>query len=328
MMLPRAFAGLTAILIGLFQAPACASMGGTDSKGIQSVISAHQAELDARKEFKDLSRQGLLSAEDKADYQAYIDTLWRRVKDSCRRLNPSQQTIDRYTLPCTAHTQALPNEEQIDHQAPTHEEDQSQVLNEDLNNAFGEFDELLLKEMEKLERQGGGQGGGLGSGSGAIGQQSGSGSGQGQSGDQGEGNQSASSGQQSGQQSGGQDGNGQQSAGGQTGTKGQSGQGTENQTADGTGQSGTSPNGDPTGTQGTGQGHGQGQGPRGQQTGQNPPSQGGSRSTGRGSAPEDIPDGADDDIVARQLREAAERETDPDIRARLWEEYRRYKAGQ
>jgi len=35
----------------------------------------------------------------------------------------------------------------------------------------------------------------------------------------------------------------------------------------------------------------------------------------------------DDDIVARQLREAAERETDPRLRKRLWEEYRRYKEG-
>lgn len=44
-------------------------------------------------------------------------------------------------------------------------------------------------------------------------------------------------------------------------------------------------------------------------------------------APEDIPDGSDDDVVARQLREAAEKETDPELKAKLWEEYRRYKAG-
>ncbi len=33
----------------------------------------------------------------------------------------------------------------------------------------------------------------------------------------------------------------------------------------------------------------------------------------------------DDDIVARQLREAAEKETDPELKKKLWEEYRRYK---
>jgi hypothetical protein len=43
------------------------------------------------------------------------------------------------------------------------------------------------------------------------------------------------------------------------------------------------------------------------------------------SPPEDIPEGNDDDVVARQLREAAMREPDPQIRERLWNEYRRYK---
>lgn len=41
----------------------------------------------------------------------------------------------------------------------------------------------------------------------------------------------------------------------------------------------------------------------------------------------DTPDAKDDDVVARQLREAAMAETDPDLRERLWEEYERYKAG-
>ena len=37
-------------------------------------------------------------------------------------------------------------------------------------------------------------------------------------------------------------------------------------------------------------------------------------------------DGSDDDIVARQLREAAEQEKNPALRERLWREYRDYKA--
>ena len=41
--------------------------------------------------------------------------------------------------------------------------------------------------------------------------------------------------------------------------------------------------------------------------------------------PANIPSGADDDIVARQLREAAQRETDPQLQKRLWEEYKLYK---
>lgn len=40
--------------------------------------------------------------------------------------------------------------------------------------------------------------------------------------------------------------------------------------------------------------------------------------------PDDIPSGRDDDVVARQLREAAMREPDPELREALWDEYRKY----
>ena len=41
--------------------------------------------------------------------------------------------------------------------------------------------------------------------------------------------------------------------------------------------------------------------------------------------PENRYDPKDDDIVARQLREAAEGETDPELRKKLWKEYEQYK---
>ena len=40
--------------------------------------------------------------------------------------------------------------------------------------------------------------------------------------------------------------------------------------------------------------------------------------------PPDIPDGSDDDVVARQIREAAMKEKDPELRDKLWDEYRKY----
>ena len=52
-----------------------------------------------------------------------------------------------------------------------------------------------------------------------------------------------------------------------------------------------------------------------------PPSKRGSK------VPENIPDARDDDIIARQLREAAMQEEDEELREKLWEEYRRYKKG-
>ena len=47
----------------------------------------------------------------------------------------------------------------------------------------------------------------------------------------------------------------------------------------------------------------------------------------RSPIPPDIPDGSDDDLVARQIREAAMNEPDPTLREKLWEEYRKYKKG-
>lgn len=44
--------------------------------------------------------------------------------------------------------------------------------------------------------------------------------------------------------------------------------------------------------------------------------------------PADIPSGDDDDVVARQLREAAQKERDPVLRDKLWDEYRKYKKQQ
>jgi hypothetical protein len=49
--------------------------------------------------------------------------------------------------------------------------------------------------------------------------------------------------------------------------------------------------------------------------------------SGAPGTPDDVPDGSDDDVVARQIREAAEKETDPALKEKLWEEYRRYKRG-
>ncbi len=41
--------------------------------------------------------------------------------------------------------------------------------------------------------------------------------------------------------------------------------------------------------------------------------------------PKDVADARDDDIISRQLREAAMQEEDPEIREKLWADYRRYK---
>ncbi len=52
---------------------------------------------------------------------------------------------------------------------------------------------------------------------------------------------------------------------------------------------------------------------------------GGAGAQGSGSAAPSIPDGSDDDIVAKRLRKAAEQETDPELKEKLWKEYIEYK---
>ena len=51
----------------------------------------------------------------------------------------------------------------------------------------------------------------------------------------------------------------------------------------------------------------------------------GDRTEGDPRVPKDVGDGRDDDVVARQLREAAMKEEDPELREKLWDEYREYK---
>src|SRR6267154_6896902 len=46
---------------------------------------------------------------------------------------------------------------------------------------------------------------------------------------------------------------------------------------------------------------------------------------GNGASAREIPDGSDDDVVARRLRQAAQQETDPELKEKLWQEYVDYK---
>jgi hypothetical protein len=122
----------------------------------------------------------------------------------------------------------------------------------------------------------------------------------------------------------GQGGDDEEAAGGEgDGKGGSSGEGEG--PGDGSGEGGEGGDGRVAST-GTSGGEGEQAGGSGQQTGGGGGVGGGARGgSGPSTVPADIPDGKDDDIVARQLREAAMKETDPELRERLWEEYRQYK---
>ena len=65
--------------------------------------------------------------------------------------------------------------------------------------------------------------------------------------------------------------------------------------------------------------------PTSQSNGSDGPPMGGVSGGASAQIPENLPDARDDDIIARQLREAAMNESDPELQEKLWEEYRRYK---
>ena len=45
------------------------------------------------------------------------------------------------------------------------------------------------------------------------------------------------------------------------------------------------------------------------------------------NTPPDLVNSKGDDVIARQLREAAQKEREPILREKLWNEYRKYKSG-
>lgn len=55
------------------------------------------------------------------------------------------------------------------------------------------------------------------------------------------------------------------------------------------------------------------------------PGPGAAADAGNGAVANEVPDGSDDDVVARRLRKAAEQETDPELKDKLWKEYVEYK---
>jgi hypothetical protein len=48
---------------------------------------------------------------------------------------------------------------------------------------------------------------------------------------------------------------------------------------------------------------------------------------GNGATAQKVNAASDNDIVARRLRKAAEQETDPALRAKMWKEYADYRQG-
>ena len=245
----------------------------------ENLEAARGALARAAAELTTLVDNGGLTEIEKEDFLTFIGRLKQVVEENCRNVLTIKAALqdDTPEQGCDDVGTPLP---QVSFPDEATEDERVAALEQQLKSSMSEFDELLLREMEELERQrstpssdsasaGGGNGSGRQSGTaGANGEATAAGS----EPTQGNGQQGSSGGDQNDQQ---------QTASSNT----KAGQ---QQSVNNGGQSN-------------------------EQTG----------AVVKQDAP---PADSDDDIVARQLREAAENETDPEMREKLWAEYRRYKA--
>jgi hypothetical protein len=247
---------LLVCLLLLSAATACATTGQL----LEQLRSDHAALVSAEDDFHSRRERGVLNGPEVVDYAAYVARLHRQVAEDCAALAASAIPVPP-DISCSTASSVLIAPAPVDQAGERTSDEKTADLDAELYNGMGEFDEMLLREQERIKAATPSAAGGVGGG--------------GQGGD---------------------------GAGGEPGSAGSDGSG-----GDGDEQLADDSGGSPT--------YGAGAGP------------GSSRRQGNNGAPPGTPDGNDDDVVARQLREAAEKETDPVLKKKLWEEYRKYKEG-
>lgn len=232
-----------------------------DSLLLERLRSDHAALVSAEHDFHSRRARGVLNGSEVIDYAAYVARLHRQVAEDCVELAASGIPAPP-EISCATATPVLIAPVPVDQSGERTSAEKTAELEAELFRGMGEFDEMLLREQERIKaatpHAAGGGGGGGGAGGGGTGGASGA-------------------------------------------------DGSEDAGEAGEGQVVEESGGSPT--------YGAGSGP------------GSPRRQGSNGAPPGTPDGNDDDVVARQLREAAEKETDPVLKKKLWEEYRKYKEG-
>jgi hypothetical protein len=236
--------------------------GEKERENIMAIYARLQS---AEMDFQRLRSQGQLLTTEAIDYRAFITRLRNQFHQACQDLAQTDVALLEDQVPCSNIRPKNPRPVAIDQQHERTRTEHTAILASELDAALGEFDEMLLREQERVK---------------AATPPSAS--------------NTASPEQQSGYRAGATaeaDNRVTPSATGVTGSV----EATSSTT--GAGESSPVPQAGTKGKQAV------------------------------SGTPSDIPDGSDDDVVARQLREAAEKETDPALKQRLWEEYRKYKQG-
>lgn len=282
------FAPVVACLLAAAWLPGVAlAASDADIRAARQELSLRaKTERRMRREFESLLGNSQMSATEISEFENYLAGLGKMV-DEQRRLVAGLEGRADEGADGSSPAPALP----ADFDRGQTDDEKIALLDAELGSSLSEFDEKLLREQKELAEKS------RSTSAGGSGEQSERG--QGASGKAGEGEG---------------EGEGENAAGGSGGESGESG-----------GES--SPGGESERQAESGQqGGAGGEGAEGnEQVASAGGASGDGRQAGKIATPPDIPDGKDDDIVARQLREAAENEQDPELRAKLWEEYRKYK---
>jgi hypothetical protein len=235
---------------------------------LDRVQAAYQAFIAVERDFQRQREEGRLAAAEVADYADYVARLRERLSEDCLLLARAEIPLPEGVV-CPENISSGPHAGIIDHPGEQTTAEKTATMDAELSSSLSEFDEMLLREQERVKADAPrSEVGGSGAAGGAR---------EGQyQGDAAQGSAAADGGGESDELAGSAD-----------------------QTSDGA-QGGVPPTG-AAGGDGTG-----------------------SPAGGRRA---DIPDGSDDDLVARQLREAAEKEKNPELKKKLWDEYRKYKLG-
>lgn len=245
-----------------------------------------------REEYRELAARGALSASERRDFEAYLARLEADVKEQRETVSRLEAARDKGVAAAEAATK--PTDSPAFGQGET---DAERVANMDaeLGSSLSDFDQMLLREQQELARKEKARTAGTDSRSSAEGRQGTAGDASAEG--------AESSGEEDSQGVGEPSEGSGESASTETGEEGAQGSADEEAASEKGGDRSTGED----------------------QVAAAKDSEAGGVSKDKSAVPADIPDGKDDDIVARQLREAAEKEQDPELREKLWDEYRKYK---
>ena len=295
------YAVIIPLLLSTAISAAATSIYSSENELQQSIIALDRVRHRTVHDLAEEKQNAALGETQQKDYEKFIIFLTIKIDEYCQQLRTETGESSVKDLPCPGGGQAFGSVQPGSVQTS---EEQVAELESLLIDSLEQFDEKLLKEEGRLAAKqprdretgygySGSQGQGSGGGTTGIGQTSGLDSG---------GSETAGSERTAGQ---GQEDTevGGSRSGGETGASART-----------AGEKGSE-------TAGAGADSGEGAGPTAGGSGAG-------QSGGSSSQPGNVElDTGNDDIVARQLREAAEKETDPELKKKLWEEYRKYKEG-